>query len=73
VKAFRQYKSVGIVGVNTDICVLSSAYSLWENDIRPYVLADYCASVKGDFYHNAALDLMNRPFGPQTIIRGLVA
>ncbi len=69
--ALGEYKSVGIVGVNTDICVLTAAYCLWDRDIRPYVLADYCASVKGDFYHNGALDLMNRPFGPQTIIRGL--
>lgn len=70
--ALEKYKSVGIVGVNTDICVLSAAYSLWERGIRPYVLADYCASVKGDFYHQAGLDLLNRPFGPQTIIKGLI-
>lgn len=65
-----QYKTVGICGVNTDICVLAAAYSLWDRDIRPYVLADYCGSVKGAFYHQAGQDLLNRPFGPQTIIKG---
>jgi nicotinamidase-related amidase len=59
----KKHETVGICGVNTDICVLSAAYGLWDAGIRPVILADYCASVKGTAMHQAGLAVMQRAFG----------
>lgn len=66
------YRSVALVGVDTDVCMIAMSYSLWDQGIRPFVLADYCASCRGDFYHQNGLNLMIRPFGMQAVIKGLL-
>lgn len=70
VAALKKYKTVGICGVDTDACVMAAVFTLWDADIRPVVLAKYCASSGGDHMHRAALDLMLRQFGVGGVFKG---
>lgn len=64
-KAIEQY----IAGIDTDCCVLATATSLFERNIRPVVLAHYCASNGGERSHAAALTVLERTIGAQQIIK----
>lgn len=68
----KKFSSVGICGADTDACVMSAVFALWDAEIRPLILADYCASSGGEQFHRAALDLMLRQFGTSSVIRGTV-
>ena len=61
-------KEVYIAGIDTDCCVLATATSLFERNIRPVVLAHYCASNGGERSHAAALTVLERTIGAQQII-----
>lgn len=52
-----------IVGCDTEACVLSTCYNLWDNEIQFRVLMDLCHSSGGKKYHEAALTIMGRSFG----------
>ena len=57
-----------IVGADTDCCVLTIATGLFENNIRPIVLTNYCASNGGQDFHNAGLLCMKRLIGEKQLI-----
>lgn len=59
-----------ICGADTDACVMSTMFNLWDNDIKPTLLSDYCLSSGGKEYHELALKLMTRQFGPRCILSG---
>lgn len=59
---------VYLAGIDTDCCVLATAISLFECNIRPVVLAHYCASNGGERSHAAALTVLERTIGAQQII-----
>lgn len=61
-------KEVYIAGIDTDCCVLATATSLFERNIRPVVLVHYCASNGGERSHAAALTVLERTIGAQQII-----
>ena len=61
-------KEVYIAGIDTDCCVLATAIDLFECNIRPVVLAHYCASNGGEGSHAAALTVLERTIGAQQII-----
>ena len=67
------YKEAALCGVDTDACVMAAAFNLWDNDIRPIVMADYCASSGGKNLHEAALDLMYRQFGVNSVVQDRVS
>lgn len=69
VELHSKYESVGICGVDTDACVMAAVFALWDAEIRPFVLAEYCASSGGPQFHRAALDLMLRQFGTGSVIK----
>lgn len=54
---------VYIAGIDTDCCVLKTALDLFEANIRPIVLANYCASNGGEESHAAALTVLVRNIG----------
>ena len=56
-------RQVYLAGVDTDCCVLSIATSLFEHNIRPIVLTEYCASNGGTESHNAGILCMKRLIG----------
>lgn len=54
---------VYISGIDTDCCVLATAISLFEHNIRPIVLTHYCASNGGMVSHQAAITVLERTIG----------
>lgn len=52
-----------IAGIDTDCCVLATAISLFEHNIRPVVLEQYCVSNGGDVSHQAAITVLERTIG----------
>ena len=63
-------EKVYLVGIDTDCCVLKTAIDLFEHNIEPIVLADYCASTGGKESHNAAITVLNRNIGKKQITYG---
>lgn len=61
---------VYLTGIDTDCCVLATAISLFEHNIRPVVLTRYCASNGGAESHRAALTVLERTIGAAQISDG---
>lgn len=61
---------VFIAGVDTDCCVLKIAVDLFEQNIRPIVLTNYCASNGGVESHKAGLLCMKRLIGAKQLKDG---
>ena len=57
-----------IVGADTDCCVLTIATALFENNIRPIVLTNYCSSNGGNLSHEAGILCMKRLIGKNQLI-----
>lgn len=64
----HKISNVDIVGVNTDACVLATAFSLFEAKQEFRVISDLCASTEGEDIHNAALLVMKSALGVNRII-----
>ena len=60
-------EKIFIVGADTDCCVLTIATNLFENNIRPIVLTNYCDSNGGSDSHNAGLLCMKRLIGEKQL------
>lgn len=63
-------QEVLLAGIDTDCCVLATAISLFEHNIRPVVLEHYCASNGGEESHLAALRVMDRTIGRHQVYHG---
>lgn len=59
---------VFVLGFDTDGCVLSTIIDLFDNGIRPILLARYCASTGGDEYNEAGMKVLKRMIGKDNII-----
>ena len=60
--------AVDICGIDTDICVTKCAVDLFERDITPYVLKDYCATHADADIQESALIILARYIGKSQII-----
>lgn len=60
--------AVDICGIDTDICVTKCAVDLFERNITPYVLRDYCATHADADIQEAALVILARYIGKSQII-----
>lgn len=60
--------TVLVCGIDTDVCVLSTAAGLFDSGFHPVVIADLCASTGGTVAHNAALSILPRFIGAHNII-----
>lgn len=58
---------VGVVGIDTDMCVLKIAMDVFDLGIEPLVLADCCASTAGLQAHLAGLAILSRNIGPHQL------
>ena len=56
-----------IAGVDTDACVLKTATDLFELNIRPIVLTEYCYSNGGEESHKAGILCMKRLIGSKQL------
>lgn len=58
---------VYICGIDTDCCVYKIAIDLFERNIRPIVIEDYCESNGGPESHKAGLTVLRRNIGKDQI------
>ena len=58
--ANRSVRRVDICRIDTDICVIKCVVDLFEDEIEPVVLADYCGSTAGKQAHMNALQTLGR-------------
>ena len=57
-----------LCGIDTECCVLKTAFDLFENEYDVYVLKDYCACMCGTQRHNNAIEILKRNIGYDKII-----
>ena len=57
-----------LCGIDTECCVLKTAFDLFELGYNVYVLKDYCACTHGVERHNNALDILRRNIGKEYIV-----
>lgn len=63
----RRYTKAYVCGIETDSCVLATAFELFDNGVEPMIIIDGCASMRGPEYHNAAELIMRRSFGDDNV------
>ena len=69
----KLFKDLGITemeicGTDTDACCLAIAFNLFDNNIKPIILSDLCASSsRNKNVHNNALEIMKRQFGNDNV------
>jgi len=56
-------KTVCLMGINTNTCVLNTAFTAFNNDYRVVVLSDCVASMYGDDLHELGLQNVVRCLG----------
>lgn len=61
-------EQIFLAGVDTDACVLASATGLFDIDIRPVVLVNYCASNGGSESHDAGIICLERLIGKEQLV-----
>lgn len=60
--------SIDVCGLNTDGCVTKICMDLFDNQILPKVLSNYCASNIGDVVHEQALVSLKHIIGINNVI-----
>ena len=69
----KYFKDLGITemeicGTDIDACCLAIAFNLFDNNIKPIILSDLCASSSSNLnIKNYALEIMKRQFGNDNI------
>ena len=64
----NKIEKIYLCGIDTESCVLKTAFDLFENEHDVYVLKDYCASTLGKERHNNAIEILKRNIGKQNVI-----
>lgn len=62
-------EKVYLCGLDTDAFVLATAIGLFEHDIIPVVLENYCFSTGGEQYHKAGIKCLERTIGRNQIYK----
>lgn len=57
-----------LCGIDTECCVLKTAFDLFELGYNVYVLKDYCACTKGIKRHNNAIEIIRRNIGKNFVV-----
>ena len=57
-----------LCGIDTEACILKTAFDLFEKEYDVYVLKDYCASTLGVKRHNNAIAILKRNIDEKSII-----
>lgn len=57
-----------IAGIDTDACVLATAFALFDKGIQPIIIQNCCATSGSAILHKHTLDIMKRQFGKQSVI-----
>ncbi len=65
-------EQIYIAGASTEGSITKIALDLFERNIRPVIMAGYCASIYGSIYHEAALLSLSKSIGEDQIMRNHV-
>ena len=60
--------NIYLCGIDTECCVLKTAFDLFENGYNVYVLKDYCACTHGELRHSNAIEILKRNIGDKYVI-----
>ena len=61
-------KDIYLCGIDTECCVLKTAFDLFELGYNVYVLSQYCKCMYGEDNNRHALDILRRNIGSKYII-----
>lgn len=64
----RKTENIYLIGVDTDACVLKTAYDLFDGDIKFKIIADLCATTKGERVNKEVIELMRENIGVHNVI-----
>ena len=64
----QKIDEIHLCGVDTDACILATAYALWDKKLPFKVLIDYCISSAGENTHAGAHHLMNKNLGFDIVV-----
>lgn len=64
----RRITEVVLAGMDTDACVLATAFGMWDAGFRVRIDAAGCASGGGPALHIAGLNVARQVFGPKSVI-----
>ena len=64
----NRISEIYLCGIDTECCILKTAFDLFEQNYNVYVLKDYCACIYGINRHNNALEILERNIGKEFII-----
>lgn len=59
--------SVDIIGFDTEACILSTCYKLFDNNIDFTVIDELCGSSSGANYHELGIQIIKQSFGKQSV------
>lgn len=62
-----KYDSFDIIGFDTDACVLSAAFDVFNMGCNMRILSDLCWSSGGKKMHDAGITIMKRQFGKAVV------
>lgn len=57
-----------VCGIDTDICVLTTAVDLFDRGFRPFVIKDLSMSHAGPEFHEAAIKILPRYIGANSVV-----
>lgn len=61
-------EDVYLCGMDTDACVMATAYGFFDAGFHVFIVEDACASSGGPGMHEAAIRIMHRSFGEENVI-----
>lgn len=61
-------EEIYLCGIDTECCVLKTAFDLFELGYNVYVLKDYCGCTHGKIRHNNAINILKRNIGKKYIV-----
>jgi nicotinamidase-related amidase len=65
---FNQVQQLFICGVDTDACVMATAFDLFDRGYNFKIIEELCASTEGEDLHRSALKIMQRNLEKQKTI-----
>ena len=64
----KNIDEIYICGIDTECCILKTAFDLFEDGYNIYVLKDYSACTLGKERHENAIEILERNIGKEYII-----
>lgn len=64
----HHWTDVAICGIDTDLCVLKTAFDVFEHNLTPWIITNASASTGGDSFHESALTVISRAIGDHHLI-----